>query len=86
MKIRSVTLASEAVWDRTHRVAAYLFTAVGLAGFVAVLVGVPFLVCFAVLIVVALWPMVYSLVLYKRLEREGKLSPPAEPPQEVHVP
>jgi uncharacterized membrane protein len=80
------TLASEVVWDRTHRVAAWLFTAVGAAGFVAVLVGVPFVVCFVVLITAALVPVVYSLVLYKRLEREGKLSPSAEPSQEVHVP
>jgi uncharacterized membrane protein len=67
------TLASEVVWDRTHRVAAWLYTAVGVVGCVLVLAGVPFLVCFALLMIV-------------RLEREGKLSPPAEPSQEVHVP
>jgi len=67
------TLASERVWNQTHRVAAWLYVAVGLAGFVGALVGVPPVVCFVVLIVGALAPVVYSLVLYKRLEREGKL-------------
>ncbi len=80
------TLASEVVWDRTHRVAAWLYTAVGALGFVAVLVGVPFLVCFVGLVVFALAPVVYSLVLYKSLERQGRLSPPAEPSEEVPVP
>lgn len=80
------TLASEVVWDRTHRVAAWSYTAVGVAGFAAVLAGVPFLVCFVVLMVVVFAPVVYSLVLYKGLERQGKLSPPSEPPEEVPVP
>ena len=80
------TLASETVWDRTHRVAAWLFLAGGLAGFVAVLAGVPFLWCFVGLMVFALAPVPYSLVLYKRLERQGKLPSPPEAPQEVNVP
>jgi uncharacterized membrane protein len=79
------TLASETVWDRTHRVA-WLFLAGGLAGFVAVLAGVPFVWCFVGLMVFALAPVPYSLVLYKRLERRGKLPLPPEAPQEVHVP
>jgi uncharacterized membrane protein len=80
------TLASEIVWDRTHRVAAWMYTAVGVVGCVAVLVGVPFLACFVALMVVALFPIFYSLLLYKSLEKEGKLSPPSEPSEEVHVP
>jgi uncharacterized membrane protein len=67
------TLASERVWNQTHRVAAWVFVVVGLAGFVAALVGVPPVVCFALLIAGALAPVVYSLVLYKRLERAGQL-------------
>jgi uncharacterized membrane protein len=67
------TLASEAVWNQTHRVAAWLFVAGGVAGFVAVLIGVPPLWCFVGLIVVALWPVLYSLLLYKRLEKQGRL-------------
>jgi uncharacterized membrane protein len=67
------TLASERVWNRTHRVGAWLFVAVGLLGFVGVIAGLSPVWCFAFLIVGALVPVVYSLVLYKRLEREGKL-------------
>jgi uncharacterized membrane protein len=67
------TLADPHVWDRTHRVGAWTFVAVGLAGFVGVLLGVPPAWCFGLLIAGALAPVVYSLVLYKRLEREGKL-------------
>jgi uncharacterized membrane protein len=67
------TLADPQVWDRTHRVAAWSYTAVGLLGAAAVLLGAPAAVAFVVLIVVALWPVVYSLLLYKRLERAGQL-------------
>jgi immunity protein, SdpI family len=67
------TLASPRVWDRTHRVGAWVFVAVGLLGFVGVLLGVPPVWCFGLLMAGALVPVVYSLVLYKRLEREGKL-------------
>jgi uncharacterized membrane protein len=68
------TLASETVWTRTHRVAAWLFVGGGLAGFVATLAGVSGLWLFVGLIaVIALGPILYSLVLYKRLERQGKL-------------
>jgi uncharacterized membrane protein len=66
------TLANETVWDRTHRIAAWLFVAAGLLGFASVLIGVPLLICFVGIIVAALVPVVYSLVLYKRLERAGK--------------
>ncbi len=67
------TLASEAVWIQTHRLSAWLFVAAGVGGFVAVLAGVPMEVCFFGLIGAALVPVVYSLVLYKRLEKQGKL-------------
>jgi uncharacterized membrane protein len=66
------TLANETVWDRTHRMAAWLFVAAGLLGFVGVLLGVPLLACFVGILIAALAPVLYSLVLYKRLEREGK--------------
>jgi uncharacterized membrane protein len=67
------TLASETVWNNTHRLAAWLFVAVGILGAVAVVIGVPLWVCFGAIIVAALVPVLYSLWLYKRLEREGKL-------------
>ena len=67
------TLADPIVWDRTHRVAAWLFVAAGLIGGVLALLGVNPIVCFVILMIGALTPVVYSAVLYKRLEREGKL-------------
>jgi uncharacterized membrane protein len=67
------TLASEAVWNRTHRVAAWLWVGAGIVGGVAVLLGVPFWIGFVVIIAAALWPVIYSLILYKSLQRQGKL-------------
>jgi uncharacterized membrane protein len=67
------TLASDVVWNQTHRVAAWLFVAFGLAGAVAALAGVNLIVCFVALTIAVLTPVVYSLVLYKRLERQGRL-------------
>jgi uncharacterized membrane protein len=66
------TLASERVWNDTHRLAAWLWTAGGLVGFVAALAGYV-VVAFGVLVVVTLVPIVHSLVLYKRLERRGEV-------------
>jgi uncharacterized membrane protein len=72
------TLASEPVWTQTHRLAAWLFTAAGVVGFVAVLIPAPFLVVLAVslsvILAAALISVFYSLVLYKRLEKAGKLN------------
>jgi uncharacterized membrane protein len=74
------TLADVRVWERTHRLAAWLFTVAGLLGAVAALflppAGLPF--CFAGIVLAALLPAVYSLVVYKRLEREGRLGDPSE--------
>ena len=50
-----------------------LFVGVGVLGILAVLVGVPLVWCFGAIIVAALSPVFYSLVLYKQLERQGKL-------------
>jgi uncharacterized membrane protein len=67
------TLADERVWVQTHRVAAWLFTAAGLFGLLAVLVGVPLLWCFVGVLIAAMLPVLYSLILYKKLERAGKV-------------
>jgi uncharacterized membrane protein len=67
------TLASEAVWVRTHRLAAWTFVAGGLLAFATVLLGLPPLVGFLLFGLAALVPVVYSLVLYKQLEKQGRL-------------
>ena len=75
------TLASPKVWERTHRLAAWLWVAAGLAGFVLVLT-LPEPWTFAVLpviLVAVLYPVPYSLYLYKRLERAGQLESQQQP-------
>jgi uncharacterized membrane protein len=72
------TLASEVVWNRTHRLAGWLFVGGSLLGFVLILVGVHPLAAFAPFLVAAIFPVFYSLWLYKKLQREGRLEE-AEP-------
>jgi uncharacterized membrane protein len=67
------TLASPVVWDRTHRFAGWTFLAAGLIGFVLNLAGASVWVAMGLLLGGALTPVFYSLVLYKLLERQGKL-------------
>ena len=59
--------------DGVHTPAAWLYTALGLVGFVLVLAGVPMLWCFVGLMIGVVWPVFYSLILYKRLQAQGKL-------------
>jgi uncharacterized membrane protein len=72
------TLASEKVWNATHRLGAWLFVAAGVIGAIIVFAGTGaawcFVVCFCGIMLAALVSVIYSLVLYKRLEREGKLN------------
>ncbi len=68
------TLASEAVWIRTHRVTAWLWTAGAPLLGVAVLAGLPIVWSLVPFVAMILYPVLYSLLLYKRLEREGKLN------------
>jgi uncharacterized membrane protein len=70
------TIASERVWINTHRLAARLFVAAGLAGLVAsqLLDGKwTLIVVLGGMGGAALIPVVYSLIFYKRLERRGEL-------------
>jgi uncharacterized membrane protein len=66
------TLANDAVWIATHRLAARLFVALGLLGALLVLLGAPVGLALVLLLIVAFVPVIYSLVLYKRMEREGR--------------
>ncbi|HVX10622.1 MAG TPA: SdpI family protein [Pirellulales bacterium] len=68
------TLASERVWIDTHRLAARLFVAAGVIGFLlCLLLGGPAAIAgtVALIIVAAFVPVFYSLIHYKRLERDG---------------
>jgi uncharacterized membrane protein len=67
------TLASERVWNDTHRVAAWLFVSCGLLGAILMLFGAnPLLPC-ALLPIAVFVPIVYSFVHSKRLERRGEI-------------
>ncbi len=67
------TLASEKVWNKTHRLAAYLFVGAGVLGFIAVVAGVNLIAAFVMVMAAALVPVFYSLWLYKHLEKLGQL-------------
>jgi len=67
------TLASDRVWNDTHRLAAWTMVGGGLLGFLAVVAGLPLVPAFAVLIVSVFIPVVYSFVHYKQLEGRGAL-------------
>lgn len=66
------TLASERVWNATHRLGAKWLVATGLVGLALSVAGLRVLPII-VLLVGALVPVVYSLVYYKQLERRGEL-------------
>ena len=66
-------LANERVWNATHRFAAKTFVAGGLVGLALTAVGLQGRAVFVVLLAAALIPAVYSLALYKQLERRGEL-------------
>ncbi len=68
------TIANEVVWNQTHQLAGWLWMAAGAVGFIAALAGVSLIVCFVGLMLAALYPVLHSLILYKRLETQGRLS------------
>jgi len=68
------TLASERVWNATHRFAARITVAAGLLGLLLSIAGLPILALFCV-IAAALASVLYSLVYYKQLESRGELDP-----------
>jgi uncharacterized membrane protein len=67
------TLASDRVWNDTHRLAAWVFVAAGVIGFGMIILGVPIIYPIVVLVLSALVPVIYSFVHYKSLERRGAL-------------
>jgi uncharacterized membrane protein len=75
------TLASERVWNATHRFAARIAVATGLIGLVLSILGLYLFWAVLALLVGALVSMVYSLVIYKQLERRGELGDGLSPKQ-----
>ncbi len=77
------TLANNQVWEKTHRLGAWLFVGAGVVGLVSLffttLVPMPVMigVWIGLLSLAGLVPVIYSLVYYKQLERSGKLDEPA---------
>lgn len=71
------TLASDRVWNDTHRLAAKTLVIAGIGGVIVTLLPLPIGVCVGlgtgVILLGALIPVVYSLVHYKRLEARGEL-------------
>ncbi|MEO6801569.1 MAG: SdpI family protein [Rhodanobacter sp.] len=61
------TLASDAVWERTHRMAGWLFMLAGALGIVFILADVPMWLTIALMLAAAFIPALYSLMVYKRL-------------------
>ena len=60
------TLASDRVWVATHRLTGRLMVGAGIAGAIAIWLGVPIALCFTLLILALLAPVVYSYLLYHR--------------------
>jgi uncharacterized membrane protein len=62
------TLASDAVWERTHRLAGWVFVLAGVVMVAAALAGAMSGWLLAVIVAVLLIPVVYSYFVYQRLE------------------
>ena len=67
------TLASDRVWNDTHRLTAWVMVTVGVIGFLLIIAGVSPIVALGLLIGSWLIPAVYSFIHYKSLERRGAL-------------
>lgn len=63
------TLTSDEVWARTHRLAGWLFMLAGLITIGAAVMGSSPWVLIATVLTAALIPCVYSLVIYRRVEK-----------------
>jgi uncharacterized membrane protein len=67
------TLANERVWNDTHRLAGRLFVLSGIISFLLTIGGIPIVIPMILIGIAATWAAIYSLVAYKRLEREGQI-------------
>ena len=62
------TLASDEVWNRTHRLGGWIFVLIGFFMFLNAFIRFPEGFLIGSIVVVALVPVVYSFVLYRRVE------------------
>ncbi|KGI77611.1 SdpI family protein [Oleiagrimonas soli] len=62
------TIASEATWERTHRLGGWLFVLLGAVVLIGTLLGMPHVLAFILIVTVALFPALYSYVIYRRVE------------------
>ena len=62
------TLASDEVWNRTHRLGGWIFVLIGFFMFLNAFIRLPEGVLIGSIVVVALVPVVYSFVLYRKVE------------------
>lgn len=67
------TLASDRVWNDTHRLAAWTMVGGSVIGILIIVTGLSMIAAFVVLIGSTFIPVVYSFVHYKDLERRGAL-------------
>ena len=67
------TLASDRVWNDTHRFAAWTMVSGGIVGFLSVLTGLSIFIPTGILLVSIFSPILYSFLHYKRLEKLGEL-------------
>lgn len=63
------TLASDEVWERTHRFAGWVFMPAGLIVVIVALANAPAAISMGVIFAAALIPVVYSYLVYRRIER-----------------
>ena len=69
------TIADERVWDQTHRLAARIWTIGGAIGVFISLLGLPPMIGFAIIMLMALWPTAMSYFIYQRLNGPGMSAP-----------
>jgi uncharacterized membrane protein len=67
------TLASDRVWNDSHRLTAWVFVRSGLAGFAIVIAGGSLLVSLIPLGPAVVVPIIYAFVHYTQIERRGAL-------------
>ena len=64
------TMASDAVWVETHRVAGRLLIAAGAADVLAAVIGAPMPLAIGIFLAAVVIPAAYSFFVYRRLDRQ----------------